>query len=137
MQGDPLHFYALHIAKLTFIAAIKVNEKDKVKSFSNNEEGFKNFVEWLQDFSAENGHYCIESTGKYGNALALFLHKKNSAVSIVNPAKIKYFMKSQLARNKTDSIDAKLIRNYCELFTPSLWQPLPAGTRITSTGKKA
>ena len=46
------------------------------------------------------------------------------SVSIVNPAKIKYFMKANLSRNKTDAVDAKLICNYCELFAPHLWQPL-------------
>ena len=119
----------IDIAKLTFVAAIKVNEKNKVKSFSNNEDGFKNFIEWLQNFSAENCHCCMESTGKYGNALALFLHKNNHVISMVNPAKIKYFMKSQLARNKTDSVDAKLICKYCELFSPLQWEPLPAETQ--------
>lgn len=119
----------IDIAKLTFVAALKVSEKDKVKSFTNNEEGFKNFIQWLQNYSAEKYHCCMESTGKYGNALALFLKKDNHAVSIVNPAKIKYFMKSQLARNKTDSVDAKLICNYCELFMPSQWQPLPTETQ--------
>lgn len=115
----------IDIAKLTFVAAIKINDKDKVKSFPNNEDGFKSFIEWLQSFSVEEYHCCMEATGKYGYALALCLHENDHVVSIVNPAKIKYFMKSQLARNKTDSIDAKLICNYCELFTPSQWQPLP------------
>lgn len=119
----------IDIAKLTFVAAIHINNKSKVKSFPNNEEGFKQFMEWLQQSSAEKYHCCMESTGKYGYALAFFLHKNNHVVSIVNPAKIKYFMKSQLARNKTDSVDAKHICSYCELFTPSQWQPLLAETQ--------
>jgi transposase len=119
----------IDIAKLTFVAAIRVNNKDKVKSFSNNECGFKKFIDWLQLFLDENCHCCMESTGKYGNALALFLHTNNHVVSIVNPAKIKYFMKSQLARSKTDFVDAKLICSYCEIFKPSQWQPLPTETQ--------
>ena len=97
----------IDVAKLTFVAAIKIEGKDKVKSFDNCKEGFEIFMEWVQIFSSEKCHSCMESTGKYGNALALFLYNKNNIVSIVNPARIKYFMKSQLARNKTDPIDAK------------------------------
>lgn len=119
----------IDIAKLTFVAAVKIIDKDKVKSFANNEEGFKNLIEWLEQFAVKNPHCCMESTGKYGNALALFLHKNNYVVSIVNPAKIKYFMMSQLSRNKTDPVDAKLICNYCELFMPSQWQPLAVETQ--------
>jgi len=117
-------YVGIDISKLTFDAAIKVNDKYKLKSFSNNKNGFKKFAEWLQKFSVDKCHCCMESTGKYGEALALFLHKDNHLVSIVNPARIKYFMKSQLTRNKTDAQDARLIRQYAELFKPSAWKPL-------------
>ena len=119
----------IDIAKLTFVAAIKIGDKDKVKSFSNDEEGFQKFTEWLQQVSAGQYRCCMESTGKYGHALALFLHNNNYIVSIVNPAKIKYFMRSQLSRNKTDSVDAKFIRYYCELLLPPAWEPLPVETQ--------
>lgn len=59
----------IDIAKLSFVSAIKVNEKDIIKSFSNNEGGFKKFIEWLQSFSAESCHCCMESTGKYGKLI--------------------------------------------------------------------
>lgn len=115
----------IDVAKSTFVTAIKVNDKYKSKSFANSKEGFKKLIEWLKSFSTEKYHCCMESTGKYGDKLALFLHDNSCIVSIVNPAKIKYFMQSQLARNKTDSIDAKHICHYCELFNPSPWHPLP------------
>ncbi len=118
-------FVGIDIAKLTFVAAIKIGDKEIAKSFTNCENGFNNLTEWLQTLSVRKGHFCMEATGKYGNALALFLHNNKHVVSIVNPAKIKYFMKSRLARNKTDLVDAKFIRNYCELFAPSAWKPLP------------
>ena len=119
----------IDMAKLTFVVAIKVNDKYQSKLFDNNEDGFKASLNWLKQYSAGEYHFCMESTGKYGDALATFLHKNNAAVSIVNPAKIKYFMKSQLSRNKTDSIDAKLICDYCKLFNPSQWQPLAVEVR--------
>jgi len=120
----------IDIAKLTFIAAIKINGRYHSKSFNNNNAGFKDFLDWLQLFSTEKYHCCMESTGKYGNALAYFLHRHTCLVSMVNPAKIKYFMKSQLSRNKTDSVDAKLIGQYCILFRPPAWQPLPSEIEV-------
>jgi len=118
-------YVGIDIAKLTFVAAIKISDKYKVKSFSNSNDGFKKLTEWLETFSDGNFHFCMESTGKYGNALALFLFKRNAIISIVNPARIKYFAKSQLVRNKTDSLDAKIIHEYCVIFTPPAWKPLP------------
>jgi len=114
----------IDVAKLTFVAAIKCSEKYKSKSFKNKEEGFNDLLDWLKQFSTKQYHCCMESTGKYGNALALFLYNQKSTVSVVNPAKIKFFMKSQLTRNKTDSVDAKLICDYCALFNPAIWKPL-------------
>ena len=49
----------IDIAKLSFVAAIKINNKNKVQSFSNNEDGFKEFSEWLQQFFTDSYHFCI------------------------------------------------------------------------------
>lgn len=123
----------IDIAKLTFTATIKNGDKDKVKSFSNNAKDFKKFIVQVKQFQADKYHFCMESTGKYGDALALFLFKQGHLVSVVNPARINYFMKSQLARNKTDSMDPKFIRHYCELFSPSKWAPIPLAKQELQT----
>ena len=70
----------IDIAKLTFVAAMKVAEKYKVKSFPNSEDGYKSFIEWLKELSVEKCHCCMEATGKYGNELALYLHNNNQVV---------------------------------------------------------
>jgi transposase len=44
-------------------------------------------------------------------------------VSIVNPARIKGFAKSELLRTKTDSLDAAVIASFCAAVKPSLWTP--------------
>jgi transposase len=113
------------IAKASFVAAIKIEDDYQVKSFSNNASGFEVFLKWVQNNSYDTYHFCMEATGKYGNALALFLYSHDFTVSVVNPAKIKHFMRSQLSRNKTDSVDAKFICYYCELLSPISWKPLP------------
>jgi transposase len=44
-------------------------------------------------------------------------------VSIVNPAQIRDFARTKLGRNKTDKVDAALIREYVGLFNPGPWAP--------------
>ncbi len=116
----------IDIAKSDFVAAITTSGKDHVKHFNNNPEGFSELLEWTQSLSDQSLHFCMESTGKYGNALALYLHSEKCDVSIINPTRIKFFMKGQLIRNKTDKADAVSIKDYSNHFTPTLWQPLPA-----------
>ena len=51
--------------------------------------------------------------------------KQAIAVSVVNPARIKGFAKSELLRTKTDSVDAALIARFCAAIKPSFWKPTP------------
>jgi len=64
-------------------------------------------------------------TGRYDEAVAMFLHERGYPVSIVNPARIKAYGASQLKRNKTDQEDAKIIAHFCATQTPDLWVPPP------------
>jgi transposase len=111
------------IAKRKFDAAIKREQKWRDKSFSNDEAGFKALLKWLRGFSAGPLHVCMEATGSYGEALALFLHEAGVSVSVVNAARIAHYAKSEGTRNKTDKQDARTIASYCESKSPELWQP--------------
>ena len=51
-------------------------------------------------------------------------------MSVENPAKIKYFIKSQLSRTKTDAEDAKHIAYFCKLHKPDTWKPAPKGIQV-------
>ena len=62
----------------------------------------------------------MEATSIYGDALAEFLYEVGYQVSVVNPARIKGFAKSELLRTKTDSVDAALIARFCAAIKPSL-----------------
>ena len=55
--------------------------------------------------------------------MAEFLYQAGYQVSIVNPARIKGFAKSELLRTKTDSVDAALIARFCVAVKPSFWTP--------------
>ena len=112
------------IAKLKFdVCLIKDNGKAKHKVFDNNRNGFEKLAAWLDSHRIGNLHVCLEATGTYGEALAIFLCDAGMIVSIVNPAMVKAFAASRLTRTKTDKVDAELIARFCLAQKPPAWSP--------------
>ena len=91
--------------------------------FDNTAAGFKKLSKWLKNKAVGQVWACMESTGRYGDALALYLHQAGHQVSIVNPSRIKKYAESKLQRNKTDKLDAKVIADFCRTQEPRLWTP--------------
>jgi transposase len=120
----------IDIAKLKFnVCLINLNGKLKHKVFPNTATGCEQLTEWLLRQGAQRVHACLEATGTYSEALALFLHTAGHRVSVVNPAAIKAFAGSRLSRTKTDRVDAELIARFCQAQAPPAWKPLPAEVR--------
>ncbi len=118
------------IAKKKFDVASLIDGKYKHKTFTNDELGFMAFIAWFSLLCGDSKPLvCMESTGAYSLPLADFLTSQGYAVSLVNPAKIHAFAKSELSRAKTDKADAKLIARYALMMQPSLWTPPPANIR--------
>jgi len=113
----------IDIAKQKFDAALLVDGKTKHKACKNSAEGFEALRLWLEKQGIRKVHACLEATGNYGEALAIYLHEAGHIVSIVNPARIKGFGQSELIRTKTDKIDAALIARFCLAMKPGLWSP--------------
>jgi transposase len=116
----------IDIAKAKFDAALLIGERTRHAAFSNTEAGFEQLLAWLAKHRPDPAapvHACMEATGNWGLDLAAFLHGKQVQVSIVNPARIKAFGESELARNKTDKLDAALIARFCRAHVPSAWTP--------------
>jgi transposase len=129
-------FLGIDIAKTTFDAALlpataSAHAKPRHKAFANIPAGFDQLALWLRQNLAAAGtvHACLEATGTYGEALALYLREAGYGVSVVNPAQIKAFGQSQLSRTKTDKADAALIARFCQMHEPPAWTPPPAETR--------
>ena len=97
--------------------------KEKYRKFRNNESGFAELSTFLARHGVVKTHACMESTGHYGDKLALWLHKSEHIVSIVNPYRIKGFAISELQRSKTDKIDAGVIARFCLVLNPAAWSP--------------
>jgi transposase len=71
----------------------------------------------------------MEATGRYGEALALFLSTNKLKVSVVNPTRIKAFARSEGARVKTDKADAGVIARFCKAHSPEIWLSPSAETQ--------
>lgn len=126
----PQVIIGVDIAKAKFDVA-RLNEEGKYrhKKFDNNAQGFTAFLVWLTSFGESQSWICMEATGAYSIPLAEFLVERGYRVSVVNPAKIHAFAKSELSRAKTDKADAKLIARYCFSMKPDLWMPPPPSIR--------
>jgi len=118
------------MAKKKFDVASLIHNKYKHKTFDNNESGFIAFIAWFLALCGDvNPLICMEATGAYSLPLADFLVNQGHFVSLVNPAKIHAFAKSELSRAKTDKADAKLIARYALTMQPALWNPPPVAIR--------
>lgn len=116
------------------VALLKGDDKYRSKVFPNDEAGFKQLLQWIQTNVplGETGaqvQVCLEATGAYHEALALFLFDHEVPVSVVNPLLVKRFIEVDRVRNKTDAGDAKCLARFCSLTSPELWEAPSAGVR--------
>jgi transposase len=95
-------YLGIDVSKKTLDVALIFNNKTLSKQFRNSVEGFKLLAGWLKSLRISEVHACLEATGSYSEAVALFLHEQGHRVSIVNPLRIKGYAQSNLPRNKTD-----------------------------------
>src|ERR1044072_897667 len=84
------------ISKDSFHVELSLNHKLRHRRFRNRKEGFAELGAWLAKHKALPVHACLEATGPYSEALALYLHEQGHTVSVVNPAQIKAFGQSEL-----------------------------------------
>ncbi|AIA54905.1 IS110 family transposase [Acidithiobacillus caldus] len=115
-------FVGIDVAKAKFDVALLTTEgKYHSKAFPNHPVGYRQFVAWLGRYEAREAHLCMEATGAYGRNLARYLSQQQLLVSVVNPAQIHAFGKTELTRAKTDKADARLIARYCRMHRPAAW----------------
>ncbi|WP_017301792.1 IS110 family transposase [Nodosilinea nodulosa] len=127
MSASPIAVpLGIDISKARFdVALLKERHRAKRAKFDNTAAGFDQLKAWLRAQAIEQVHACLEATNTYGHALARYLHHQGHQVSIVNPARIKGYGKSQLSRTKNDAADASLIARFCRDLKPTLWHPAP------------
>jgi transposase len=120
----PILSIGIDIAKLTFDAClVKPQGKPQKKSFPNTQEGFAKLLRWI-DYAAPDAvsHFCMEATGSYYEALAIFLADAGHRVSVVNPHRTHHAAKASGAGNKTDPAEAHALAEFCRKENPPLWR---------------
>ena len=94
---------------------------------SNDPEGIKQLLAQLgARWKPALIHFALESTGVYAKALIAGLHQAGLAVSVLNPAQVKFFAFSVLRRTKNDRVDAHIIARFCLERKPLATRPLRA-----------
>lgn len=120
----PRPVLGIDIAKAKFDAYVLLPDgTHHRKVFPNTPTGFKLLTGWLDQHTGDRCHVCLEATGTYGAALALYVYEQQHVVSLINPVAIKAFAASRLTRSKTDRVDASLIARFCATQQPPVWTP--------------
>ncbi len=124
--GIDMSFKSFHAC----LTAIGHDQQVKVKAsttFSNNEEGFKLLINWI------NKHYkqkdlplviVMEATGVYYERCALTLFLAGYKVSVVLPNVAKKFLGSLGQKSKNDKIDAKGLSRMGAERRLEEWRPM-------------
>ena len=58
----------------------------------------------------QQAQVALEATGRYSDAVALFLYDQGYTVRVLNPAVLVDYRKSANVRSKTDALDAHMQR---------------------------
>lgn len=120
----------LDIAKQDFQAALPGPDgRYRVRRFDRDSAGFQALWAWLKRHDALKAPVGLEATGIYSAPVAEALYEQGLRVSVINPARIKAYGRSELQRAKTDRVDAKLIARFVAAQRPALWAPPPAAVR--------
>lgn len=124
------HYLGIDIAKATFQACLLRPSKPQTGQFENSAAGFQKLANWLKKHKAAQVHACLEATGRYGEALAEFLHTAGHTVSVINPNRLKGYARATGARTKTDATDAALLAEFCQRHQPDVWSPPTSARRL-------
>ncbi len=112
------------------LSTIDLQQHLKVKassSFTNNVNGFKQLVSWL------NRHYkleqipllvAMEATGVYYEQCAMYLVNSGFNVAVVLPNKAKKYLQAMGLKSKNDKMDAQGLSQMAAQQNLELWTPL-------------
>ncbi|WP_312692121.1 transposase, partial [Escherichia coli] len=81
--------------------------------FANTTNGHVELLSWRNGHKIDLAHICSEATGTYMEPVAECHYDAGYIVSVINPALGKAFAQSEGLRNKTDTLDARLLAEFC------------------------
>lgn len=121
------HWIGIDVSKAELVVCVMNEQQQTLQAtFSNDRKGFRSLSNYLSKRVETGSRVCLEATSIYGDEVAQELHKRGYAVGVVNPLRVKRYAESQLQRNKTDGLDAKLIADFCRTQEITPWTPPPA-----------
>jgi transposase len=116
----------IDVAKAKLDVVVHLAEQRSHRVFANTAAGYAALHTWLASLPAQQVRICLEATGSYSDALADCLYAHGYPLSVLNPAVLVAYRKSEQVHSKTDKLDAELLARYAQDKQPRLWQPLPA-----------
>lgn len=119
-------YLGIDVAKAKLDVVLLKGEQTFKGGFANTPAGFAQLLAWLKQRGVEQVYPCLEATGSYSDAIVHFLYQAGFAVSLLNPAVLVDYRKSQNVRRKNDQVDALLLAHYAAEHHPRPWVPLPA-----------
>jgi len=102
------------------------------KNFINSIKGFRSVIDWIHSKTVNGNPIVIimEATGVYYENLAHFLYDQTDHhLSVLLPARAKYFFKSLTVKTKTDKVDAKCLSQFGLERRLPVWQPVSYSIR--------
>jgi transposase len=112
-------------SKKYFDACLLCGDKMTRRRFANTETGFCALSIWLVTHQISKVHLCVESTGRYANGIATYMHSEGHRVSFVNAKRIVAHRVAKGWKNKTDKQDSLVIADYLRANAEQLpvWEP--------------
>lgn len=115
-----MNIIGLDISKDTIDATLhKTNGSIHYIKFKNNDDGLKQFRLWIKGNRIRKVYIGMEATGIYYEKAADMLSSYYT-VYVINPLKIKDYVKSRFNRTKTDKADSNLIADYIKRHQDTL-----------------
>jgi transposase len=117
----------IDVAKDQLDVVLRVAERALYQVFANTPVGFAALHAWVSSFGLTPGQVwvCLEATGSYSDAIALELFTLGYRLSVLNPAVLVEYRRSQQVRSKTDKLDAHLLARYAQDHPPVRTSPCP------------
>jgi transposase len=110
-------FAGLDVAK----SSLQLHLANRLHSFSNDPKGHRQLIKLLHDYDPV--HIVLEATGGYEQTIMEALQVNGVVVSRVEPGRVRHFAKAKGLRAKTDPIDAAILTQYGQAFTPDPTPP--------------
>jgi len=96
------------------------------EQLNNDQAAYRQLIKAAKKYSGPV-QFVFESTGPYHLGLALALWEAQMPLSILNPARVRYFAKAQ-GKAKTDPLDKQVIGAFAQAFRPA---PTPAPDELS------